>query len=227
MQAKIVLIRPVYEENLGLVARAVANFGFRELALVKPECGWKSGKAKSRAMHGKQVLEKAKEYNSIEAATKDCAYVIATSAKKGSKRNVLSPSEIAKRFGKSKSKIALVFGPEPSGLTNAEIGECDFLAQIPASPKYVTLNLSHAVCIMLYQLFLEREKGSSNDAKASTRKQLLDVFEQDLTLLPSINNKKTVLASFKALSSRALLSEKEAKAMIAFLSQAGKRMRKS
>ena len=65
MRVKIVLVRPVYPENVGLVARAMANFDCCELAIVRPECIWKSGIAKSRAMHGMQVLTKAGEFDSI------------------------------------------------------------------------------------------------------------------------------------------------------------------
>ncbi len=233
LKVKIVLVRPVYDENVGLTARTMANFGYRELALVGPECDWNSGKAKSRAMHGKSLLLKAKEFDSIKEAVKDCSYAIATSARKGKNRNFLKPVEIAERFGKSNAKIALVFGSEPSGLSNREIAECDFVASIPASAKYPTLNLSHAVCVMLYQLFAESEKKAGNgkkagfkSAKPTTKKILVKIFEKDLSLLSSIDDKKAVLASFKALCSRSLLSEKEAKALIAFLSETEKSLNK-
>ncbi len=227
MRLKIVLVRPIYEENIGLVARAMANFGFEELVIVKPECDLKSGKTKSRAMHGKHVLLKARSFENIEEAVKDCTYSIATSARKGKNRNFLKPVEIAEKFGKSNAKIAIVFGSEPSGLSNEEIAECDFVASIPASAKYPTLNLSHAVCVMLYQLFAGNKKAKNakaefNDAKPVTKKILLKAFEKDLAMLSSIDDKRNVLASFKALCSRSLLSEKEAKALVAFLSETGK-----
>ena len=227
MHVKIVLVRPVYEENVGLAARACANFGCRELAFVRPECDWKSEKAKSRAMHGKEILLRAKEFGSISEAVEDCSYAIATSAKKGGKRNAMAPEEIARAFGKSNARIALVFGPEPSGLANEEIAECDFVATIPASEKYPTLNLSHAVCTMLYALFAGRGKGRGfDDAKPAAKRLLLKAFEKDLEMLSSIDDKKAVGAAFRALCSRALLSEKEAKALVAFLSETGKAMKR-
>ena len=226
MKAKIVLVRPVYPENIGLVARAMANFGFEELALVKPECDWKSDKAKSRAMHGKRVLLKAKEFESISEAVEDCSYAIATSAKKGGNRNALAPAEIVKRFGNSRAKIALVFGSEPSGLTNGEIAECDFVASIPACEKYTTLNLSHAVCVMLYALYAKGGKGRAfDDAKPATKRLLLKAFEKDLEMLLSIDDKKAVRAAFRGLVGRSLLSEKEARALVAFLSETRKAMK--
>ena len=217
-KAKIVLVRPLYGENVGLVARAMANFGFKELALVRPECDFKSGKAKSRAMHGKPVLLKAKQFGSLGEAVKGCAYAVATSAKQRKNRPFLELPAFVKRFSGSSSKIALVFGPEPSGLSAAEIDECDFVVSIPASRKYSTLNLSHAVCTMLYSLFSPgKEKGHEfREASPASKKKLLELFEADLKRATRINDRAMVRASFKALLARGLLSEKEAKALTAF-----------
>lgn len=218
VKAKIVLARPVYGENVGLVARAMANFGFSELVLVRPECDWKSGKAKSRAMHGKHVLLKAKAFDSLEKALKGCSYAIATSAKARRNRPFLELPSFSKRFSGSRAKIALVFGPEPSGLNAGEIDECDFVVSIPASKKYGTLNLSHAVCVMLYSLFAERNSKTIRfkDAKPSSKKKLLELFEADLEKRRGINDRAMARASFRALLSRSLVSEKEAKALTAF-----------
>ncbi|MCX6799266.1 MAG: RNA methyltransferase, partial [Candidatus Diapherotrites archaeon] len=147
MRAKIVLARPMYEENIGLIARAMANFGCSELALVQPQCEWKSEKAKSRAMHGKGILQKAKKFGSIKEACADCSCAIATTAKAGGGkigRTAVTARKFAEKFAGSSQKIALVFGSEPDGLSNSEAGECDFVATIPASPEYKTLNISHA-----------------------------------------------------------------------------------
>lgn len=222
MIKKVVLVRPIYEENLGLTARACANFDCKELCLVKPQCSKKSGKTKSRAMHGIKVLEKAKKFDSIKEATKDCTYTIATTAKKGKTRNNLTLEETKKRFEKSKVKIALVFGSEPSGLTNQEISQCDFVMTIPASKAYPTMNLSHAVCTILYTLFEEKKGKSFEDTKPATKKKTLALFKKNLEKLQGIDDKKHVYNSFKALLSRSRLSEKEAKAIMAFLSKTGK-----
>lgn len=222
MKAKIVLARPVYEENIGLVARAMANFGFKEMALVKPECNWKSGKAKSRAMKGKRILERAKTFNSIKEATGDCSCAVATTAKKGAKRNAVSAEELAKRLGKSTGKAAIVLGPEPSGLTNSEIAECDFIASIPASKEYPTLNLSHAACIILYSLYSQKRGKPFKEASPATKRLMLQKFEESLGLVRSIDDKKAVKSAFRALCSRTLISEKEARAMAALFSETRK-----
>ncbi len=217
MKAKIVLVRPVYEENIGLVARAMANFGFKEISLVKPECDFRGGKAKSRAMHGKDVLLKANVFDSLEEALKGSSYAIATSAKERRNRPFLKLPSFVERFSGSRGKVALVFGPEPSGLSADEIDACDFVVSIPASKKYSTLNLSHAVCVMLYSLSVAKGKKTNfAEARPASKKKLLELFEADLKAVKGINDKAMVRASFKALLARSLLSEKEAKALTAF-----------
>jgi len=161
-------------------------------------------------------LLKASVFESISKATVDCGYVIATSARKGRERRALKPEEIVKRFGKGAAKIAIVFGCEADGLSNEEIAECDFVARIAASRDYPTLNLSHAVVAILCQVFKAESGKSVFDARPETRKRMLEFFKQDLELVPGIDNRPRVLAAFKAMSSRSLLSEKEARALLAF-----------
>jgi len=216
LKAKIVLVRPKYGENVGLAARACANFGCRELALVRPECDFKSGKAKARAMHGQNVLLKAKIFDSIEEAVKDCSYVVCTSAKARKNRKALGLGEFAERFAGGRGKVGLVFGPEPSGLSAGEIDECDFVVGIEASGKYPTLNLSHAVCVVLYSLFSAGKDKRFSQAKPASKRKLVELFETSLGKSRGIQDKAMVLASFRALTARSLLSEKEAGALIAF-----------
>ncbi|MDP2973631.1 MAG: RNA methyltransferase [Candidatus Diapherotrites archaeon] len=229
MNAKIVLVRPLYEENVGYIARLAANFECKEIALVQPKCDWRTGKAKSRAMHGRHLLLKAKKFNNLQAALRDCAYSIATTAITSSggsiKRTAISVQQFAERFAGSRRKIALVFGSEQNGLSNAEIAECDFIVSIDAGKKYKTLNIGHAAAIMLYCLFAAKQakKGTPfPEASNALKKQLGKKFMQTLQCLPGIENRAAVLSSFKALAGRSLLAEKEAMALLAFLNEAQK-----
>jgi len=233
MNAKIVLARPLYEENVGYIARLAANFECKEIALVQPECDWKTGKAKSRAMHGQSVLLKAKKFDSLQKAVGDCTYSIATTAITGSgakiERTAISVQQFAERFAGSRRKIALVFGSEQSGLSNAEIAECDFIVSIEAGKKYKTLNIGHAAAILLHALFAAKQakKGTPfPEASNSLKNQLGEKFMQTLQCLPGIENRAAVLSSFKALAGRSLLSEKEARALLAFLNETGKEIGK-
>ncbi len=229
MNAKIVLVRPSYEENVGYIARLAANFECREIALVQPKCDWKTGKAKSRAMHGQHLLSKAKKFNSLRRALSGCAYSIATTAIASSggniERTAVSVQQFAERFSTCKRKIALVFGSEQNGLSNAEIAECDFVVSIEASKKYKTLNIGHAAAILLHALFAAKQakKGTPFlEASNTLKKRLGKKFQQTLQCLPGIENRAAVFSSFKALAGRSLLAEKEARALLAFLNEAQK-----
>ncbi len=231
MKSRVVLSRPLYEENVGLAARAAANFGCREMAVVRPRCNWRSTTALSRAMHGKGILLRAKEFGNLGQATAGCSYVIATTAKagKGGKisRAAVPLKRFAGEFASSRKKAAIVFGPEPSGLTNEEIAECDFVVTVPSSCKYRALNLGCAVALVLYELFSAKAgKGFCfREAGHLKRRLLAEKFQAVEEMLPGIENRKAVLASFKALTGRALLGEKEASALLAFLSETEKELR--
>lgn len=231
MEAKIVLARPVYPENIGLVARAMANFGFSELALVRPLCDWKGDAAKSRAMRGKGILLGAKEFDSIGKAGADCANIVATTAKAGGGkigRTAVTARQLAMKLSGSKKKIAIVFGNEPDGLSNGEIAECDFAATIPCKSSYNTLNLSHAAAVFLYELQAAgKEKALFREAGAGQKKLLLQKLAETLKAMDGIDNKEAVGASFRALLGRSLISEKEACAIAAFLNEARKGIQKN
>jgi tRNA/rRNA methyltransferase len=227
MDVVVVLVEPQYEENLGLVARAMANFGAQELRLVNPEAEHLGDKAIARAMHARHILVDAKINNSLDDALSDCVISAATTAKPSvnniSPRNALALHVFAEHACKLKGKIALVFGRESSGLTNEEIGKCNLTLYIPASSSYPTLNLSHAVTITLYELFRCSKKTRTTSfpvCTAETRKLVEEQFRMLVGLLPKIQNKSGAVQSFHGLLGRALLTEKEARTLLAVFSHA-------
>src|SRR3989344_513392 len=117
-EISIVLVRPLYAGNVGSVARVMANFGLKNLILVKP-C--KLGKkANDMAVHAKSILKKAKVYKNFEAAIKNFDLVIGTTAESTNKddyflRITISPEELRKKLQKVYGKVAVVFGPEDIG----------------------------------------------------------------------------------------------------------------
>lgn len=223
MKAKIVLVEPEYAENIGLIARAMKNFGCRELLIVKPKASLSEAKAKSRAMHAQDVLQKARVFESIEKALGQVDYAVATTAKPASSkklfRTAVSPKKLAQKFSGANAAIGIVFGRESSGLSNPEIRQCDFVASIPSSRKYPTLNISHAVAIILYELFAAEKKIWLKTAGRKTKKLLLKKLEKLIDESKTIQDKNSVFGSFKALFGRALVTEKEAMAMLALLSE--------
>lgn len=156
---RVVLVRPHFPGNLGSVARVMHNFGWSRLILVDPVADPSDKEARRLSTHGEFILESARFVPNLGEAVAECAMVLATSAKTdGVVRESIagSPRELFPRvvaqFGSQ--PVALVFGPEPSGLTTAEIACCHYLLQIPTGEEYPALNLAQAVAICLYELHL-------------------------------------------------------------------------
>ena len=151
---KIVLVGTTHPGNIGAAARAMKNMGFRHLSLVKPK-EFPSDVATYRSKAAKDILENALIFNNLEEAVVDCELVIGTSARdRKVPWPILSPKESAEEVSKSLKihKTAIVFGREDRGLTNEELGLCNYHVHIPTDPEYSSLNLSQAVQILVYEI---------------------------------------------------------------------------
>ena len=219
MIAKIILVQPEYEENIGLIARAMQNFGFQELLLVKPKTRILTAKSKSRAMKGISILEKAKKFSTLEKALEQVDFSIATTAKKAEEKRIfrtaITPKALAKRFSETSAVLGIVFGREGTGLRNEEIRQCDFVLSIPASNAYLTLNISHSVAIILYELFCLQKQAKKTTASKKTMNTLLQKIKNLVECSETIQNRQSVMLSFKALIGRSAVTEKEVKALLA------------
>lgn len=224
MKAKIILVEPEYSENIGYCARAMKNFGFSELCLVKPQKDWLNGQARSRAMHAKDFLSKAEICKTLPAALKDCDVAVAFSAKKRrpSDRHAFKVGldSFASQYQKFAGRLGLVFGSEKYGLLEKDLDCCDFLVKVPVSENYPTLNLSHAVAVVLYELARAAKTNRvvpKRVASKKLRQQLLKNFAAVVKKSKTIKQPKDVIAAFRALIGRTPLLEKEAKALMAAL----------
>lgn len=151
----IILVHPQLGENIGMVARAMANFGLVELRLVNPRDGWPSEKAISAASKADHVIEAAKVYPSLEAAIADLEFVYATTARdrygyKEVRSPVVAANDLRTRF-RAEQKTGILFGRERTGLTNEEIALADELVTFPVNPAFASLNLAQAVLLMSYE----------------------------------------------------------------------------
>ena len=230
MDAFVVLAGCEYEENLGMVCRAMKNFGLSDLRLVNPKAGKDSGKARSRAMHAQDVLHSAKKCRSLESALKGADYSVAatavSSSRAGGRRKALTPEQLSAKFRNTNARLALVFGRESSGLSNREIDECDLIVTIPTSGKYSSMNLSHASAVLLYELFGKKSAPLFNAACGKTKGAATRRFSELAGILPSIRDKKEVSDSFKHIVSRAPATEKELKAVTGVLAESLKKIKK-
>jgi tRNA/rRNA methyltransferase len=131
--------------------------GLRDLVLVAPEADPTDPEARKLSTHGEEILRQARTAPILMEAVGDCLLVAATSARTGGlfRRQSMGPPEGIIPYlveEMVRGPIALVFGPEATGLTNAEISCCHYLIHIPSDPDYPALNLAQAVVICLYEL---------------------------------------------------------------------------
>ncbi|MFQ6087638.1 MAG: RNA methyltransferase [Candidatus Methanofastidiosia archaeon] len=211
MELCVILVEPEIEENIGSVCRCIKNFGFEKLILINPPP--LSQKAYTMAMHAKDILDRAIIFDDLKDALLEVQIAVATTAVRGSDKNLkrvaLTPQELSKNIA---GKVGIVFGRESIGLKNSEIELCDFCVSIPTHEKYETLNLSHAVCILLYELFKVSEKEERwRSASREERELIISDFEKILAKLERREFKKgTALGIFKRVLARSFLTGREA-----------------
>ena len=146
-----------------MAARAMDNFGLSKLSIVGPRDGWPSKKAKSSAKHADKIINRAKVYDHLEDAVSNFDLVIATSNRKRflTKKKYDSFNTLQKKIRDFKN-TAILFGPENSGLSNQDIRLANFLFAIPTNNTNKSLNLSHAVSVISYELFLANNSSVKN-----------------------------------------------------------------
>src|SRR6516225_250697 len=155
---RIVLVQPRIAGNIGATARIMHNMGLTELVLVNPEADPADRNARQQSTQGEAILDRARVVGDFGEAVGDCVLVAGTSARTGGlfrRQSMGTPEEIMPHLTKALAAdhpVALVFGTEASGLTNAEVTRCHYLIHIPAEPCYPALNLAQAVAICLYEL---------------------------------------------------------------------------
>ncbi len=151
---KVVLVEPAGPINIGSVARLCENFCIDELRLVSPKCDHLSQEARKMAVRGIKLLEEAKVYKNLNSAISDCKRVIATCGRTHHGEIPLNSNKEALCWtfeSEREEKIALVFGREDRGLSNEELLKAHKVISLNTSEKYPSLNLSHAVAIVLHQ----------------------------------------------------------------------------
>ncbi|MGE7369216.1 RNA methyltransferase [Neorhizobium sp. NPDC001467] len=151
----IILVEPQLGENIGMVARAMANFGLAELRLVNPRDGWPNEKASAAASKADHVIDGAKVYETLEAAIVDLNFVYATTARerygfKPVRSPVVACQTLQQKF-KAGEKTGVLFGRERWGLTNEEVALADEIVTFPVNPAFASLNIAQAVLLMSYE----------------------------------------------------------------------------
>jgi len=177
----VVLHRPKFPENIGAAARAACNMGINRLVVVDP-LDWDLTRILRMATHfAAHVVEDMGIHDDLETALAPFQYTVGTTARVGSRRPTLpNPREMAQRLIplSQKNRVALVFGPEDTGLTNAELGLCQSVVTIPTA-DFASLNLAQAIMVLCYEVFT----ASRNDVtcfapRLASRRELEDMYAQ-------------------------------------------------
>jgi tRNA/rRNA methyltransferase len=182
----IVLVEPQLGENVGATARAMLNCGLDDLRLVAPRDGWPNPKAVAAASGADAVLDRTRLFPNLKAAIADLRHVYAATARDRYmvKRAVtprLAAGEIRAHLAAGEP-CGVVFGPERTGLVNADITFADTVLNVPLNPGFSSLNLAQAVLIVGYEWYIAREDPPAETlhtghSRPATKDELVRFFE--------------------------------------------------
>ncbi|ABX09065.1 RNA methyltransferase [Prochlorococcus marinus] len=219
---RVVLVEPLGEINLGSVARLCKNFGINQLRLVSPRCDPLDITTKKMALKGSDLLENAQIHSNLLEAIDDCVRVVATCGRIDHGEIPLHSSETALNWllqGSSKDPIAIIFGREDRGLSNQELQLAQKVITLPSSLTYPSLNLSHAVAIILHDLIRYSQKyeysiKNKELHSLSTPKELSNCLDQTEDFLLEIgflhkHTSKSRMSKIKGLLQRAEVRSEE------------------
>lgn len=166
----VILMEPQLADNIGMVARAMANFGLDELRLIAPRDGWPNEKARIAASGANYVIDDGRAFPSLPAATGDLNWLAATTARQRDLRKpVMTPLEavveMRARIGRGE-RCGILFGRERNGLETDEVASADALVMIPVNSRFASLNLAQSVLIVAYEWM--RTSGSATLGRVTT-----------------------------------------------------------
>lgn len=228
---RVIFVEPLFEINIGYVARTMKNFRIHDLYLVNPrtEVGRTS---LIYSAHAKDVVLNARIVNSIQEAVGEIGYVVGTTGKPSKKehrvlRLPITPEELGRNMADYKGKVAILLGREDIGLKNEELAICNVVVTIPANPLYPILNVSHAAAIIFYEIYkhstLRRANTLFGIKRASDEEiKLLEKYFDELINKISMpeHKKKIARIVFKRMIGRAFLSKRELFSLVGVLRRA-------
>jgi TrmH family RNA methyltransferase len=184
---EVCLVRTSSPENLGSVARIMGNFGFRRLALVAPEVDPADARAMVVARRARALLAAARVVPSLEEAVAGASLVVGTTARRGTQRPTMTPRALlAEMAARGPARVALVFGPEDSGLSGAEVDLCDLLCGIPTRGALRALNLAQAVAVVLWEISQADVPPTDPDALLASRSEIEGLLDHACRVLEEI-----------------------------------------
>lgn len=212
------LVRPSRAANVAAAARALKNMGLGSLVLVSPPRGIDHADARSLAYGAWDLLDSARLAPDLRAAVAGCTLVAATSARDEGRAATRTPREFAAEAAglAAGGRIAVVFGPEATGLLNEELALCQMRIRVPTHSAQPSLNLAQAVLLVAYELRLAALPPPKGDegvprAAAGVVEEALDELRDALLAIHYLNpdNPQAILAELRALLLRASVTPRE------------------
>ena len=229
-----ILVKPQLGENIGACARSIKNFGFNKLNIVSPKFSFPNHKAKTTSVGAFNIINKAKIFHNTSDALEEFDIVISLSARRRdiNKRHISIKDFLNILKRKNDTKFGIMFGPEASGLSNKDLSLSNFILTIPTSQKFKSINLSHSVTIICYEIFKAlnsikfNKKGrnlkiSSKSKQSSFVKYLISLLEQKNFFLPE-EKKQSMILSINNLVYRFEPNDKELRILASIVSSLSK-----
>lgn len=189
-QVAIVLNGPKYAGNIGSVARCAKNMGIEKILVVNGRNIPQAEMKQTSTHFASELIDQIQYFDNLNQALQGFEFIVGTTARLGSVRGpVVSPREMAKSLIdlSRHNRVALLFGPEDTGLSNEDLRLCHSLVTIPTSEKFKSINLSHAVMILCYEIFTaQRGELETFMPRLATAAEIEGMDEQLKALLQKI-----------------------------------------
>ena len=233
-----ILIKPQLGENIGSSARAMKNFGFKNLLITNPRDGWPNVKARATSVGAFDILNKTKVFKSTDSIIKKFDIIFSFSARKRDiNKKHIGITTFLEKIKKIKSKkIGLMFGTEASGLSNFDLSYSDYIVQIPSSPKFKSLNLSHSLSLICYEIFklnnykiLKQSQFSKKIGKKGKMVEILMLLKKNLekkNFFNPIEKKNSMLTNINNLFYRFEPNDKELRILGSLIGSLSKNKKK-
>ena len=229
-----ILVKPQLGENIGACARSMKNFGFSKLYIVDPKINFPNQKAKATSVGAFDIINKAKVFKKVERAINPFNLIISLSARRRdiNKRHI-SLKEFQNIIRRKNINIGLMFGPEASGLSNQDLSFSNYVLQIPTSSKFKSINLSHSLTIICYEIFKafnkkkidrgsSKLKISSKFKISSTVKHLTKLLERKNFFIPQ-EKRHSMILNINNLIYRLQPNDKELRILASIISLLSKK----
>jgi tRNA/rRNA methyltransferase len=220
----------MYGGNIGSVCRAMKNMRLSRLVLVEPQASVDWKEARTMAVNADDILNQRVDVATLAEAVNDCVQVAGTTNREGVYRlHAAPPRDWAPAFIESAAAapVAVIFGPEQSGLTNEDLAFCTQIVRIPTSPEYGSLNLAQAVLIVCYELFLIKGNyqppgEKHGEATLEQRERMVAMWEDMLWKVGFFDEQKAehMMMAVRRIFSRGKLSESDVNILMGIARQA-------